>query len=236
MGIHILVVEDDLEIARIIRDHLQRKGYTVTWASTGQEGWEDFQKGKYDIVIIDLMLPEMDGFTLVKHIRLETEDVPLLIISAKHEDDDKIRGLKGGADDYLTKPFSLLELEARIESHLRRFQRYHRERPNDHEQLTFQSGLRINFDKKIVTLNGADVALTSKEYALLVLLVTNPGRVFSKKELYEHIWNQADVDGNNTITVHIKSLRTKLNDPIKHPIFIQTIWGTGYRFIDEATE
>ncbi|WP_017754426.1 response regulator transcription factor [Calidifontibacillus oryziterrae] len=234
MSIHVLVVEDDLEIARIIRDHLQRKGYAVTWASTGQEGWDDFQANHYDLVIIDLMLPEMDGFTLVKHIRLETDDVPLLIISARHEDDDKVRGFRGGADDYLTKPFSLLELEARIESHLRRFRRYHREQFENNERLTFQSGLSIDFYNKIVTLNGAEVALTSKEYALLVLLIANPGRVFSKKELYEHIWNHPDVEGNNTITVHIKSIRTKLNDPIKQPIFIQTVWGMGYRFIGEV--
>lgn len=236
MSISVLLVEDDPEIAKIIRDHLRRKDYEVTWASTGQEGWEDFQAKEYRLVMIDLMLPEMDGYTLVKHIRLQTDNIPIIIISAKHEDDDKVKGLRGGADDYLTKPFSLRELEARIESHLRRFRRYHGDQQAYSKVLSFHCGLKIDLENKLVTVNEVEVSLTTKEYALLEVLVENPGRVFSKKELYEHIWNQSDVDGNNTITVHIKSLRTKLNDPIKQPIFIQTIWGTGYRFIGEIIE
>jgi two-component system, OmpR family, response regulator len=230
-GVKILLAEDDSEIARIICDHLRRKGYSITWASTGKEAWEDFQQGDYQVVMVDLMLPEMDGFQLVKHVRLES-DVPILILSAKVDEDDKVRGLKDGADDYLTKPFSLRELEARVESLMRRFHRYyHHDSHPSGNILSFQPGLTVDLQNKVATVDGKDVPLTSKEYDLLVMFVQHPGRVFSKQEIYEHIWNQADVDGNNTVTVHIKSLRTKLDDSIRTPIYIQTVWGIGYRFI-----
>jgi two-component system, OmpR family, response regulator len=227
----VLLVEDDSEIARVVCDHLRRKGYEVTWASTGKEGWDDFQQTSYQLVMVDLMLPEMDGFLLVKHIRLQS-DVPILILSAKIDEDDKVRGLKDGADDYLTKPFSLRELEARVESQLRRYQRFQNKDIQDLTNVqSFQPGLSIDFVKKQIHLNQIEVALTAKEYDLLLLLVNHPGRVFSKQEIYEHIWNQVDVDGNNTVTVHIKSLRTKLNDSLRDPLYIQTVWGVGYRFI-----
>jgi two-component system, OmpR family, response regulator len=230
-GVNILLAEDDSEIARIICDHLRRKEYSMTWASTGKEAWEDFQQGDYHLVMVDLMLPEMDGFQLVKHVRLES-DVPILILSAKVDENDKVKGLKDGADDYLTKPFSLRELEARVESLLRRYQRYyHHEAPSIGNVLSFQPGLIVDLQNKVATVDGKEIPLTSKEYDLLVMFVQHPGRVFSKQEIYEHIWNQADVDGNNTVTVHIKSLRTKINDSIRTPIYIQTVWGIGYRFI-----
>lgn len=234
MSVQILIVEDDKEIARILCDHLRRKQYVVTWASTGNEGWEDFQKGLYQLVIVDLMLPEMDGFTIIRHIRLKSE-VPILIISAKNRDDDKVKGLRDGADDYLTKPFSLLELEARIESHLRRYQQFNNNQ-YDKQTLQFYPALTVDLKNKIVRINHLEVLLTNKELALLELFVNHPGRIFSKKELYEHIWHQVDVDGNNTITVHIKSLRTKLADPIRNPVYIQTVWGIGYRFIGEPSK
>lgn len=233
MSVQILIVEDDKEIARILCDHLRRKQYDVTWASTGNEGWEDFQKELYQLVIVDLMLPEMDGFTLLRHIRLKS-DVPILIISAKNREVDKVKGLKDGADDYLTKPFSLLELEARVESHLRRYQQFNNNL-NDKQILCFHPALKVDLQYKTVKINDTEVLVTNKEFALLELFVNHPGRTFSKKELYEHIWNQADVDGNNTITVHIKSLRTKLGDPIRNPVYIQTVWGLGYRFIGEPS-
>ncbi|MHC0035405.1 response regulator transcription factor [Pseudoneobacillus sp. C159] len=227
----ILLVEDDSEIARIVCDHLRRKGYKVSWASTGKEGWDDFQHSSYQLVLVDLMLPEMDGFQLLKHIRLQS-DVPILILSAKINEDDKVRGLKDGADDYLTKPFSLRELEARVESLLRRYQRFYEK---DYQTITnvqfFHPGLSIDLVKKQIFVDRNEVNLTAKEYDLLLLFIKHPGRVFSKQEIYEHIWNQVDVDGNNTVTVHIKSLRTKLHDSLRDPLYIQTVWGVGYRFI-----
>ncbi len=231
MSTQILLVEDDREIARVITDHLSRAGCRVTWASTGIEGWEDFRRGEYDLALVDLMLPEMDGFTLCKNIRL-VSDMPLLIVSARQQDEDKVRSLNLGADDYLTKPFSLTELQARIESHLRRYRRYKKQEPEE-EKWEYAGGLTIFPEQRRVLLRGVEISLTGKELALLLLLANNPQRLFAKEELYEHVWQQADVDGNNTVTVHIKSLRGKLKDNIRQQKFVQTVWGTGYRFVGE---
>ncbi|MDR4887086.1 response regulator transcription factor [Fredinandcohnia sp. QZ13] len=229
----ILLVEDDKEIARIVCDHLRKEGYTVTWASTGKEGWEDFKEEQYDLALIDLMLPEMDGYTLCKTIRLESE-IPLLILSARNEDESKVKGLNLGADDYVTKPFSLEELSARISSHLRRFRRYNKKTSNEN-RVNYMNGLTIDFTNNLVYLNSSAVQMSSKERELLFLLAKNPLQTFSKKEIYEHIWQQEDVDGNNTVTVHIKSLRSKLGDETRSAKFIQTVWGVGYRFIGEQS-
>lgn len=228
----ILIVEDDGSIARILCDHLRKEGYFVTWASTGIEGWEDFKTEQYDLVLVDLMLPEMDGFTLCKTIRLES-DVPILIVSAKTESDSKVNGLDLGADDYITKPFSLEELSARIGSHLRRFRRYLNMEESQRNQ--YNDGLMIDFQKEVVYINEDALLLTTKEIELLFLLAKNPFKTFSKSELYEHIWQQEDINGNNTVTVHIKGLRSKLKDEAKTAKFIQTVWGVGYRFIGESS-
>ncbi|WP_010283431.1 response regulator transcription factor [Bacillus timonensis] len=230
---NILLVEDDKEIARIVCDHLRKEGYTVTWASTGKEGWEDFKEVQYDLVLIDLMLPEMDGYTLCKTIRLESE-IPLLILSARNEEESKIKGLNLGADDYVTKPFSLEELSARISSHLRRYRRYNNKIANDN-RIHYMKGLTIDFTNDLVYLDGDIIQMSSKERELLFLLAKNPLQTFSKTEIYEHIWQQEDVDGNNTVTVHIKSLRTKLGDATRSAKYIQTVWGVGYRFIGEQS-
>ncbi|AIF43041.1 response regulator transcription factor [Virgibacillus sp. SK37] len=231
MQAHILLVEDDPEIARVVRDMLLRENYKVTWATTGLEGWEDFQENSYDLVLVDLMLPEMDGFTLCKNIRWKS-DIPLIIISARKEDEDKVTGLHLGADDYVAKPFSLVELKARVASQLRRWRRYQgkEERANT---STYLHGLKIDWDQRQVTLEDVKIPLTSKEYDLLELLAKHPGQTFSKTELYEYVWKQIEADGVPTVTVHIKALREKLNDPVKIPKFIQTDWGKGYRFIGE---
>lgn len=227
----LLLVEDDSEIARIIRDTLTQDGYIVTWATTGLEGWEDFQEAKYDLVLVDLMLPGMDGFTLCKNIRLKSE-VPLIIISARKEDEDKVEGLGLGADDYLAKPFSLVELKALIKSQLRRWRRY-QGIPEMENISEYAKGLTINRDQRTVVLFKEELQLTVKEFDLLDLLAKHPYRIFSKQELYEHIWNQVEAEGLHTVTVHIKSLREKINDPVKTPYFIQTVWGKGYKFIGE---
>lgn len=227
----ILIVEDDSSIARILSDHLRKEGYFVTWASTGKEGWEDFKADQYDLALIDIMLPEMDGFTLCRNIRLES-DIPILILSAKTESESKINGLDIGADDYITKPFRLDELSARISSQLRRYRRYMK--TDESKTLEYYHGLKIDFQKEMVYVDGEKVLLTGKEWELLILLAKNPFKTFSKTELYEHVWQQEDLNGNNTITVHIKALRTKLNDHAKIAKYIQTVWGEGYRFIGEV--
>ncbi|WP_208588576.1 response regulator transcription factor [Gracilibacillus suaedae] len=229
--VSILLVEDDKEIARICRDHLLRQGMDVTWASTGKEGWEDFNQENYDLVLVDLMLPEMDGFQLCKNIRLSS-DIPLLIISAKLEEEAKIRGLDLGADDYITKPFSLIELMARVKSHLRRYHRYQGSEPQS-SQLKFNNGLVLNMEQRHVSISGKEISLTSKEFALLQLFIQHPNRTFTKSELYQQVWGEVEGVGNNTINVHIKSLRSKLGERMKEPKWIETIWGTGYRFIGE---
>ncbi len=227
----LLIVEDDEAIANIIKEHLEKEGYEIIWASTGKEGLEDFKKGDFHLVMIDIMIPEMDGFSLCKNIRWISE-VPILIVSAKQTDLDKVKGLKLGADDYITKPFSLIEISARVEAHLRR----HRKKENSSEnsnKLEFKNDLNIFLEENTVLIKGEEIPLTSKEFALLVLMAQNPNKTFSKKELYEHIWQCLDVDGNNTVTVHVKALREKLKDDVKSPTFIQTVWGTGYKFIGE---
>lgn len=231
MGETILLVEDDAEIARIIRDTLRQQGYTVAWATTGREGWEDFQRAPYDLVLVDWMLPEMDGIALCRNIRLAS-DVPIIMISARKEDTDKVEGLDTGADDYLAKPFSLVELKARVASQLRRWRRYHGQQEMT-QQSRYEGGLVIEWQNERVLLKNEDVLLTPKEFELLKLLAQNPERIFSKGELYEHVWQQPELGDIHTVTVHIKVLREKLDDPAKTPRFIQTVWGKGYRFIGE---
>ena len=226
----ILIVEDDFDIARIVSDHLRKEGYETTWASTGKEGFEDFKMREYSLILIDLMLPGMDGYELCEKIRLES-DIPLLIVSAKTEEESKVRSLGLGADDYLTKPFGLEELSARIRSHLRRYYRYLHKA--EEEVQHFLHGLAIDFTKRAVYLEQLPVSLTSKEMDLLILLAKNPFQTFTKAALYKHIWQQDDTEGNNTVTVHIKSLRMKLNDRTRSSKFIQTVWGEGYRFIGD---
>jgi len=232
MVTRLLLVEDDPEIARIVRDMFVREGYDVTWATTGLEGWEDFKAAHYDLALIDLMLPEMDGFTLCKNIRWDS-DIPLLIISAKKEDEDKVKGLDIGADDYIAKPFSLQELKARVEAQLRRWKRYNNEPKHVHTTM-YHGDLEIFWEQNKVKIVGEEIPLTVKEFSLLQVLAQNPERVFSKEELFEHVWQQVDQDGLHTVTVHIKSLRAKLKDPVKTPLFIQTVWGKGYQFIGDV--
>ncbi|ARF16454.1 response regulator transcription factor [Sporosarcina ureae] len=229
---HLLLVEDDPEIARVIQDMLRVEGYEVTWATTGLEGWEDFQQSSYDLVLVDLMLPEMDGFILCKNIRWES-NVPIIIISAKREDDDKVQGLQIGADDYVEKPFSLVELSARIQSQLRRWKRYNGTDTVSENKAVYKHELTIFWEQQKVVKEGDEIRLTATEFDLLKVLARNSERIFTKKELYEHVWNEVDTENAHTVTVHIKSLRSKLGDPVKAPQFIQTVWGTGYQFIGE---
>lgn len=233
----ILIVEDDFEIANIMKEYLSGIGYRVNWATTGKEGLEDFKREQYDLVIVDLMIPQLDGFKLCKSIRIISE-IPLIIVSAKKTEDEKVQGLKLGADDYITKPFSLKELGARVESQLRRYRRYHSKgliEENKNTEL-YNNGLMIDEANKRVTLNNEEILFTAKEYELFILLVNHPNKIFSKKELYEAIWGLDDIGNNNTLTVHIKQIREKIKDGSKNPIFIETMWGRGYRFIGEEIE
>ncbi|MFY0518692.1 response regulator transcription factor [Lysinibacillus sp. UGB7] len=226
----LLLIEDDTAIGRIVRDTLVQQGYQVTWATTGLEGLADFQADTFDLVLVDWMLPEMDGLTVCQNIRWDS-DVPIIMMSARKEEADKVEGLQG-ADDYIAKPFSLEELKARVASHLRRWQRFNKKQ--DSEDITsFAYGLIIDWQRETASLDDAELALTQKEFALLKLLAKNPSQTFSKEALYQHIWQQVSVDETHTVTVHIKALREKLKDPVKTPHFVQTVWGKGYRFVGE---
>ena len=202
----------------------------MTWATTGVEGLADFQAGSYDLVLVDWMMPEMDGLKLTEHIRLQS-DVPIIMISARNEDADKVEGLRG-ADDYLAKPFSLEELKARVKSHLRRWQRYNKQQVEE-EVMQFSRGLKIDWQRERVFLHQHELNLTQKEFALLKLLAQHPLELFSKEDLYIHVWQQPGLEETHTVTVHIKALREKLQDPVKNPHFIQTVWGKGYRFVGD---
>lgn len=226
----LLLIEDDAAIGRIVKDTLELEGYCVTWATTGLEGLADFQAQPFDLVLVDWMLPEMDGLTVCQNIRWES-DVPILMMSARKEEEDKVEGLQG-ADDYIAKPFSLEELKARVASHLRRWRRYHKQEAIE-EQTAYANGLTIDWQREIVRVNQQEIALTQKEFALVRLLAKNTSQTFTKEELYQHIWQQATLEDTHTVTVHIKALREKLKDSVKNPNFIQTVWGKGYRFIGE---
>lgn len=226
----ILIVEDDEAIANILKEHLESEGYEVQWASTGKEGLEDFKVDLFRLVLLDIMMPELDGFMLCKNIRWINEDIPIIFISAKQNDLDKVKGFNLGADDYITKPFSLVEVSARVQSHLRRYRRKEG-LASSNGALEFKNGLTIIPDEKKVLLYDKVIQLTGTEFKLLQLMAQNANKVFSKGELYQHIWQNIDMDGNNTVTVHIKDIREKLGDSSKHPNFIQTVWGTGYKFI-----
>lgn len=224
----LLIVEDDFEIARAIREYLSSRDYSITWASTGVEGLDEFKKQNFDLLLVDIMMPEMNGIELLKNIRLASQ-VPIIILSAKDGELDKVEGLNIGADDYMTKPFSLLELEARINRHLKR----NIKQNTKTSEVEYYHGLKVNVENEIIYLQEKRLDLTQKEMEILILFVNNPQKIFSKKEIYNYVWSEIGLEDNNTVTVHIKTLREKLNENIKSPKFIKTIWGKGYMFIGE---
>ncbi|MFB4211323.1 response regulator transcription factor [Shouchella sp. JSM 1781072] len=227
----VLLVEDDQAIAQIIIDFIMKEGLHITWCEDGEEGFEYLQKYHYKVAIIDLMLPKRDGFSLCKAVR-RFSDIPIIVVSAKQADVDKIESLEIGADDYVTKPFSPSELVARVKVQIRRHHASYASYSSQH--IRFQD---VTIDKRgmQLTINDTPVILTAKEYQLFLFLAENRGIVFTKEELYKRIWNGESFD-NRTVTVHIKNLRDKLNDRKKAPRFIETVWGTGYKFIATPTQ
>lgn len=224
---HILIIEDDAHIAELERDYLQLNGYHVTIISDGLVGLQQATTGIYDLIIVDLMLPNKDGFEISKAVRGKSE-IPVIIVSAKSDDIDKIRGLGYGADDYLTKPFSPSELVARVKSHINRYERL-MGRTVRTEILT-NKGLEVNTASHQVFVNGKEKTFTSKEYELLVFLMSNPNIVFSKDHLFTTIWKEECFGDTATVSVHIQKIRKKIEKDPANPQYIETIWGTGYRF------
>ena len=223
----ILIIEDELSIAELERDYLEVNGYESDIATTGEEGLRKAMTNTYSLILLDLMLPGIDGFELCKQLR-ETLDIPILMVTARKEDIDKIRGFDRGADDYIVKPFNPNELVARVKAHI---SRYDRLTNLGQKQIDIQiKGLIIHSDSRRVLLNGKEKTFTAKEFDLLKFLATNPNIVFSKDHLFERVWGYDSIGDTTTVTVHIRKIREKIEEDPSNPQFIETIWGVGYRF------
>jgi DNA-binding response OmpR family regulator len=223
----ILIIEDDQDIAELERDYLQLNGFKTDIVHDGLVGLKKAASAAYDAVVVDLMLPNKDGFEIIKEIR-RNQEIPVIVVSAKVEDIDKIRGLAIGADDYLTKPFSPAELVARITAHLKRYQRLKGSSPA--QEVLQHKGLEINTAAHKVYVNGREIQLTAKEYDLLYFLAANPNIVFSKEHLFDTLWGHENFGEVATVAVHIQKIRKKIEKDPANPEFIETLWGTGYRF------
>lgn len=225
----ILIIEDDLAIAELERDYLEINGFEVVLRQSGAKGLELALNEDFDLVILDLMLPEIDGFEICKKIRT-IKETPILMISARRDDIDKIRGLGLGADDYLTKPFSPNEMVARVKAHIKRYEKLSGSGKLHKQTELVIRGLTINLEARRVMLNGEEIFLTTKEYDLLLFLAQNPNHVFSKEALLERVWGIDYFGDSATITVHIGKIRDKIEKDKESEQFIETIWGVGYRF------
>ncbi|HUM85457.1 MAG TPA: response regulator transcription factor [Lachnospiraceae bacterium] len=224
----ILIVEDEESIADLEKDYLELSGFEVDIETDGKRGLDTALAGDYDLYILDLMLPGIDGFEICRQIR-EHKDTPILMVSAKKDDIDKIRGLGLGADDYITKPFSPSELVARVKAHLARYDRLIGTNLHKNEVIKIR-GLKIDKTARRVWVNGEETQFTTKEFDLLTFLAENPNHVFTKEELFRRIWNMESIGDIATVTVHIKKIREKVEFDTSKPQYIETIWGVGYRF------
>ena len=224
----ILIVEDELSIAELEKDYLELSSFDVDIETDGKSGLERALSEEYDMIILDLMLPEINGFEICKKIR-EEKNIPILMVSAKKEDVDKIHGFGLGADDYITKPFSPSELVARVKAHLARYQRLVSSATQENDIIEIR-GIKIDKTARRVYVNGEEKAFTTKEFDLLTFLASHPNRVFKKEELFREIWDMDSIGDIATVTVHIKKIREKIEFDTSKPQYIETIWGVGYRF------
>lgn len=224
----ILIVEDEEAIADLEKDYLELSGFDVEVANEGTLGLEKALSGEYDLFILDLMLPGVDGFEICRKIRDE-KNTPIIMVSAKKDDIDKIRGLGLGADDYMTKPFSPSELVARVKAHLARYDRLIGSAAEKNKIIEIR-GLKIDTTARRVWVNGEEKTFTTKEFDLLAFLAAHPNHVYTKDDLFREIWDMESVGDIATVTVHIKKIREKIEYDTSHPQYIETIWGVGYRF------
>lgn len=225
----VLIVEDDSELLEIIQSYLAREGYQILLAQDGAKGCQLAREEKPDLVILDIMLPEVDGIEVCRDIRTYSQ-APIITISAKNSDYDKIMSLGTGSDDYLTKPFSMLELVARVRSHLRRYTSYHREETSQNENPNIRTYGKLSIDSKAykVTVNGEEISFTSREFQLIDFLSLNPSIVFSKEQLMDQVWGVCEYIDENTIAVYVARIREKLQ---KYDVnCIKTVWGVGYKW------
>ncbi len=224
----ILIIEDEEAIAELEKDYLELSDFEVEIETDGKAGMDRGIKEDFDFIILDLMLPGLDGFEICKKIR-KAKNIPILIVSAKKDDIDKIRGLGLGADDYMTKPFSPSELVARVKAHLTRYERLLGTMVASNEIVEIR-GIKVDKTARRVYVNGEERNFTTKEFDLLTFLMENPNRVFTKEELFREIWDMESLGDIATVTVHIKKLREKIEFNTSKPQYIETIWGVGYRF------
>lgn len=224
----ILIVEDEVAIAELEKDYLELSGFEVEVENQGDVGLVRAIKEEFDLIILDLMLPGVDGFEICRKIR-ETKNTPIIIVSAKKDDIDKIRGLGMGADDYMTKPFSPSEMVARVKAHLARYERLISSGMPNNDVIEIR-GIKIDKTARRVWVNGEETNFTSKEFDLLTFLAQNPNHVYTKEELFQEIWDMESIGDIATVTVHIKKIREKIEYDTSKPQYIETIWGVGYRF------
>ena len=231
---HVLVVEDDKEIREGVEIYLKSQGYEVFQAADGVEGLEVIEKEDIHLAIVDIMMPRMDGISMVVKLR-EKYEFPVIFLSAKSEEVDKIMGLNMGADDYVTKPFTPMELLARVNSQLRRYRRFMEKLGDKEENARIHTigGLEINEDNVEVTVDGEPVKMTPIEYKILLLLMKNPGRVFSAEEIYERVWNERAIN-TDTIMVHVRNIREKIELNPREPKYLKVVWGVGYKIEKQA--
>ncbi len=227
----ILIIDDDIELCRLLKRCMETEGYEADVAHTGIEGLKFVNNKDYHLIILDIMMPEMDGISTLTHIR-KIKNTPVLMLTAKGDEMDKVLGLKLGADDYITKPFSLSELTARVQSLIRRYVVLGAVAEKPH-CMAF-GPLVIDTAHIRVTYNGENVSLTGKEYDLLYFLASNPGQIFTKKQIYQNVWQEDYAYDDNNIMVHIRRLRKKIEPDPENPIYILTVWGMGYKFNGEA--
>ena len=224
----IMIVEDDPDIAAIERDYLLLGGFEVSVCADGEEDLAEAKSGQYDLLLLDLMLPGKDGFSVCRKLRA-VSDIPILMVTARREDVDKIRGFGFGADDYVEKPFSPSVLVARVKAHLTRYERMKPQAEPPENRLVF-GDLCLCTDTHRLYRKGNEIPLKNKEYELLCFLMRHPDRVFGREDLYEHIWGLESMGDNITVAVHINRLREKIEDDPQNPRYLRTVWGAGYRF------
>ncbi len=224
----ILIIEDETAIADLERDYLELSGFEVQIENSGDRGLARALEEEFDLIILDLMLPGLDGFEICRKIR-EKKNLPIIMVSAKKDDIDKIRGLGLGADDYMTKPFSPSELVARVKAHLARYERLVNSNVQENDIVEVR-GIKIDKTARRVWIDGEEKNFTTKEFDLLTFLAQNPNHVFTKEELFKEIWDMESIGDIATVTVHIKKIREKIEKQSSKPQYIETIWGVGYRF------
>ena len=231
MKTKILIIEDDSSIAELQKDYLEVAGFDVRVCTNGLEGLSAIQENEVNLLILDIMLPGMDGLEILRRMK-EEKDIPVLIVSAKKEEIDKIKGLSLGADDYITKPFSPGELVARVKTHLENYERLKQRFSKGiiKENCLIIRGLKIEKDSRRVFVLGQEVNLAQKEFGLLLYLAQNPNRVFGREELFERVWGLDALGDSATVTVHIARVREKIESDPSNPQYVETVWGAGYRF------